>query len=55
MKQLKTQEVRLTRADLIAYIAERERQAKSCTNRKTQASKSKNNQESAYCMIGLSD
>lgn len=53
MKQLKTQEVRFTRADLIAYIAERDRQTKSVSSRKSSASKSKNSAELTTCIINL--
>ena len=42
MKQAKTPEVRLTRADMIAYIAERDRQLKQSAHTKAAAKKAGN-------------
>ena len=49
MKQAKVHEVRLTRADLIAYIAERDRQRQSSTGGKV-SKKSSLPEGLRYCM-----
>ena len=53
MKQAKALEVRLNRADLIAYIAERDRQSKSKSANKAATTNSRRAPESmAWCTGG---